>query len=177
MAFPHKLERVLRRRELIIETLRRHRQTRFLVESNRPQEGPYYWIPLPDGTWDLMSWFVADYGPDKTDHVDVWRQSGAPYMAERWGINPRELARLPYSVPRGRVSKGFPSVCINHGGDAPVPDDSFRQRICKEFYLTGLLLRDPKKLRFIRDDHERTQSRDVAALKTLLASADVHQTV
>lgn len=172
MDFDTKLERTLRRRELLRETLRRHRQHKTLAEAPRVmQEGPYYWIPLPGDRWELMSWYVSDYGIDKTDHVRVWRDSASHYMAEQWGIDQGRLARIPYCVPRGRVSKGYKAIFINHGDDAPVPKDSMVRQVCKEFNLTGILLNNPEKIKVALDNHERMSSRDKAELQTLLASA------
>jgi hypothetical protein len=168
--FANKLNGVLSRRAILREQIRRHQQRKRIAESRSPQEGPYYWIPLPDGSWELMSWFVSDYGIDSTNHADVWRKSAAHYLAERWGLEQQvdRIQMIPYGVPRGRVSRGVGSIYINHGDDAPVPEEEMVRKVCREFNLTGILLRNPHKIKVARDNHELMSRYDRVTLKALL---------
>jgi len=89
---------------------------------NEPFTGPYYWIPLPNGTWELIAFAERPVGRE-IGHVHIWPEV-LRVIGEKWGKEPEKLVRrmggYPYALPRGRVvwlaKQGWG---IAHGDDAP----------------------------------------------------------
>lgn len=155
---------------IIVEMARRLSQRKTISESRMIQEGPYYWIPTPGGSWEIMSWYVSQLGVDGTDHSRVWADSASHYLAELWGVNQRQISGLWHALPRGRVSRGVGAVYVNHGNDAPVPEEKFKMLVCREFNLTGVLLNNPHKIKWAYDNHERTLGDDTRRLEAVLGA-------
>jgi hypothetical protein len=114
--------------------------------------GPYYWVPTSNG-WDLDV-FPEDLYPDLM-HDQVWRRSVVPKLAEEWSLSPDKILavkKIPYSVPRGRVSKEYdgPHYYLSHGDDSPVPDGL--SKVIREMNLSGVRSADRLKIEF--DSHE-----------------------
>jgi len=163
MGFADKLRRS-HRGKVLAEAVRRYRYRKALAEARRPATGPYYWVPLPAGGWELMAYPDLDQ-----DHPDVWRLDTAPYLAELWGVPEAadRLARHPYGLPRGRVSIFGGVAHLNHGGDSPVPD--WVELVCREYALGGVLRARPEKVKPVYDGHERTQRADREGVQSILS--------
>jgi len=121
-----------------------------LREAKRPLTGPYYWIPLPDGSWDLLEFYDDDYG-GYVDHSGVWEQVLLT-LAMKWQKDPAKLkqvlANAMFGLPRGRVVKlqGL-NWGIAHGQDEPVGTDL--KQVKRAYNITQVATRE------WLDDHER----------------------
>jgi len=121
-----------------------------------PITGPYYWIPTIDG-WELLSFPDTIFENDNHDHI--WSTMVAPHLGNIWCLTDKiilALAKYPYGVSRGRVSRGYPKESgvyyLNHGDDAPLPHMEAIPLIIKEFNLDDV--RSQGKLKIVYDDHE-----------------------
>ncbi len=89
---------------------------------NEPFTGPYYWIPLPNRTWELISYVEKPVGVE-IGHIHIWPDV-LRIIGEKWGKEPEKLVRRigdnPYSLPRGRVVfLARQRWGIAHGEDTP----------------------------------------------------------
>lgn len=89
---------------------------------NEPFTGPYYWIPLPSGTWELIAFAERPAGRE-IGHVHIW-PNVLRVIGEKWGKEPEKLVRrmggMPYALPRGRVvSLSRNCWGVAHGDDTP----------------------------------------------------------
>jgi hypothetical protein len=124
--------------------------------------GPYYWVPTPNG-WDLDV-YPEEFYPDLM-HDKLWRRWIVHKLAEEYSLSPEQvlsLKKIPYSVPRGRVSQEFgtSNYYLNHGEDSPVPDGL--KKVIREMNLSGLQSSGRLKVAF--DSHEVTISQHTQAL-------------
>lgn len=157
------------------QMLRRYRIAKKLAalrEARKPMTGPYYWVPTPNG-WDLYIYPEEAY-PAKI-HDYFWRTSVVPMLVEEWNLDPSlilDLKKLPFSVPRGRVSREN-IYYLNHGDDTPVPDGL--KKVISEMNLGGMLRSD--RLEIIEDDekkmipfHRETLVRLIPDLSTMMGA-------
>jgi hypothetical protein len=115
--------------------------------------GPYYWVPTSNG-WDLDV-FPEELYPEDKVHDWFWRRYIVPKLSEEWSLSSEQimtLKKIPYSVPRGRVSQEFdtPNFYLNHGNDTPIPNGL--DKVIKEMNLSGMRSSDRLKIAF--DSHE-----------------------
>jgi hypothetical protein len=124
-------------------------------------------VPYPDGSWKLWSVRV-DREDEIPEHVKCWQRVVAEIIATAWGKHDleKQIARLPYSVPRGRVSYFDRLYFLNHGNDAPV--DDWKQQVLRAFGLTALVAARPDSLKIYHDGHEHMFSSEQQRLYRIL---------
>ena len=142
--------------------------------SAGPGKGPYYWVPYPDGHWQLWSVRV-DREDEIPEHVECWKRVVAEIIATAWDKPDlvKQISRLPYSVPRGRVSYFDNLYFLNHGNDAPVAD--WKSQILRAFGLTSLAAARPDRLKIYHDGHEHMFPVEQLKLYRLLEMSSVQQ--
>jgi hypothetical protein len=144
------------------EAARRFRHHKLLKEGTVPQTGVYYWIPLPGGKWDMMTFFEEHYG--EAMHQQLWSREVLPYLAHLWSLTSDQqstIADAYAGLPRGRVSRVQKGYAHYHGADAPATNAQELQTIIKrEFGLPSV--------RSMEDDHERMLADDVNAIQSVL---------
>lgn len=132
---------------LMREAARRFRHHKVLIEGTDPQTGVYYWIPLPTGGWDMMTFFDNVYG--EVLHIEIWEKEVVPYLVHLWKLSPEQKAQLEDTyagLPRGRISRVQQGYAHYHGGDAPVNQQRLEGIIKREFGLPFV--------KSVADDHE-----------------------
>jgi hypothetical protein len=167
------------RTQRLAEQLSKHRESRLVkdglvyraktVTASAPGQGPYYWVPKPDGTWVLRA-YVVGREDNSPDHSIYWREVVAPYMAELWGkeSDTSSIKRLPYGVPRGRVSYFDKTYYLNHGGDSPELD--WESKILGEFNLLAWARHRPNQLKVYADGHEKMLGQERSQINKLLGA-------
>jgi hypothetical protein len=88
-------------------------------------------------------------------HTEFWESEVASILARRFGINPAQLANLPYCQRRARVAGDKV-----YYGEEPSPEilAAIRKALCKP------------QLEFVYDDHEKRLPFDVQEFEAVLAS-------
>jgi len=146
------------------------RKVAALRESSAPFVGPYYWVPTPQG-WEVVGYPEEAYGD--LIHDSAWRRYTIPYLQDLWRLQDAEvmtLNRVPYGVPRGRVSQALNGVyLINHGGDAPLPGPDAMRAVRKEMNLGGVKVAG--KLKAVLDPHEKQLPLHTAVVNRVLEAA------
>jgi hypothetical protein len=163
MKFTEWLKRTGDYHPMMREAARRFRHHKMLNESTDPQTGVYFWIPLPGGKWDVVSFFDTVYGG--VLHTQAWKREVLPYLSQVWKLNSQQVKTIrdAYTgLPRGRVSKMMPGYANYNGGDAPVSDKQANAIIKREFGLPSI--------RSIPDDHERMLQDDVNATQSVFGN-------
>ena len=101
----------------------RNVRNKVILESKVPQSGAYWWVPKPDGSWELDVYYDSDF-KDNTMHDKMWRYV-VDKLAVYWEKDQEKLLRRlkdNYTgLPRGRVGRAGKWV-VSHGDDAPVPN-------------------------------------------------------
>ena len=120
--------------------------------SSRPAPGLWYYVW--DGEkWELMVWKAHE--SSMSGHAEIWESVIAPSLAGKLGLPPskaRQLAEIPYCVPRGRVdATGTPDKVLAgeydwrlyHGNDFPagLGREAEERKLISAFDLTGPLIR------------------------------------
>jgi len=129
-------------------------------DSHEPFTGPYYWIPLPHGDWELINFAQKSSGPE-IGHVNIWPKV-LQVLGKKWEKDPDKLVRrmgdYPYALPRGRVvNPGKRHWGIAHGEDTP-PDMSL-EIVLRRFNLP------PDKTKLFFDEHEVMIAEHLSALE------------
>jgi len=125
-----------------------------VLESKVPQEGAYWWLPRPDGEWDLDAYYESEFGEGYQNlHIELWPNYVLDRLALLWKKDLKELqeqiGNAYTGLPRGRVSKGQ-SYGIYHGNDSPVED--WIKRIVAAFNLQAMVRQ--QNVREVFDEHE-----------------------
>jgi len=120
-------------------------------EARKPLTGPYWWIPLPDGSWDLAEFYDQDYPEQWIDHSTAWGQA-VEVIALKWNKDPAKLKQVlsnaMYGLPRGRVVKmQGANWGIAHGEDQP-PGTNLTQ-VKRAYNIAYVAVKE------YFDDHER----------------------
>lgn len=102
-----------------------------LKESYKPQAGIYYWVPLPDEQWELLSFWNEFYG--NIVHAIVWKNYVANELANLYKVSSEKLMPYPYGLPRGRIFVENNKIQLWHGDDTPIPNGI--NRILQDFNL------------------------------------------
>lgn len=102
--------------------VRREFRMAYMRNSKAPFTGPYYWLPLSEGNWELIS-FADKFYQGHAAHVRIWPEV-VNILALKWCKEPEKLERhlkdFPYSLPRGRALRMANGQWgIAHGDDAP----------------------------------------------------------
>lgn len=142
------------------EAARRFRHHKLLKEGAEPQLGAYYWIPLPNKKWDLMTFFESHYG-DSAMHDQLWESEVVPYLAHAWKLNPQQIQTIQHSsagLPRGRICRMKRGYAHMHGNDAPVKAN-LDSIIKREFGLPAMTS--------VFDFHEQMLQLDVADIQSV----------
>lgn len=130
------------------------RNRRTLRESRRPQIGIYWWLPTPDGDWELDVYYASSLRGMPL-HYRVWPQHVIDRLAVLWDRDPNELRReigdCYAGLPRGRVDKAREGYLIYHGGDAPVANPM--PKIMSAFNLRPMYEARPDSVHVIEDEH------------------------
>jgi len=136
----------------------RNFRNRAIVESKVPQTGAYWWLPTPDGGWELDVYYDSEF-KSNTMHTDMWHKYVLDRLAILWNKDPQKLRRQlkhDYTgLPRGRVSRGgFKGgvYYVSHGDNTPVRDGL--KKVIAAFNLAGIARNDPKAVRIAQDEHE-----------------------
>jgi len=143
------------------EAARRFRQHKLLKEGAEPQTGIYYWVPLPGGKWDMLTFFDSHYG--NANHDQVWEREVVPYLTHVWKLNPSQagmIADAYAGVPRGRITRMQQGYAHHHGGDAPTGQS---ETVVKRAFGLPFVQSMP-------DDHERMLQDDVNAVQSVLGN-------
>ena len=114
-------------------------------EASNKSEGIYY-IACINGKWKVEAFRTDQYGD--IDHVRIWEEHLAPYLARIFKLNEEDasLLKLSYAgFPRGRVVKIGKKYLIYHGKD-------YKKLVRKDEILAPFGITDAK---FEFDDHER----------------------
>jgi putative ABC transport system substrate-binding protein len=95
------------------EAARRFRHHKLLREGTEPHTGVYYWVPLPGGKWEMLSFFDKHYG--EALHDQLWRREVLPFLAHRWQLksgriaivdpNPAKIERAKKGAVLGRIAE------------------------------------------------------------------------
>jgi len=131
------------------------------LASQRPAEGPYYWI-FRSPSWVLKAYPSCDFGGKVEDHVKAWNME-AFILARHYKVSMRDIEDYPYGMPRGRVAdmrqnKGCKhDFVVYHGDDSPVSD--WKQRVISAFNLRGF------NVEFRLDEHEVMDEADIRGLE------------
>jgi hypothetical protein len=134
----------------------RNIRNRAIAEAKAPQSGAYWWLPTPDGKWELDIYYDSEFRGN-TMHDIMWRKYVLDRLAILWNKDPAKLKRsIGYNyagLPRGRIGRA-PSTgfVISHGDDAPIKNGM--KKILSAFNLSGLVRSDPKKVKITVDKHE-----------------------
>ncbi len=147
----------------------RNIRNKIILESKVPQSGAYWWIPKPDGTWELDPYYDSDFRGN-TMHDKMWK-----YVVEKlaiyWNKEPQKLLRRlrdNYAgLPRGRIGKigvsryGLGGWVVSHGDDAPIPDGL--NKVLSAFNL--IAINKAGKVKIAPDDHEQMMEGDPEAVQ------------
>ena len=143
-----------------------------LTESQGPQTGIYFWIPVAKG-WRLEVFFDSQF-PSRPgfdlDHSTIWRKWASTMLRTDDPDATKEISHNYSGLPRGRVTffkarrrPGGPMVkkyLVLHGNDAPMKNAG--KLIAGRFNLPdGLWVWE-------YDDHERMTADDVRAVQRYL---------
>lgn len=147
----------------------RNIRNRAIIESKVPQSGAYWWLPTPDGGWELEVFYDSEYRGN-TMHDIMWRKYVLDRLAILWNKDPQKLRRQigdNYAgLPRGRVGKAMGKFVVSHGDDAPIKNGL--KKVLAAFNLSGLARTDPKKVQTAADEHETMLAGDPDAVQRAL---------
>lgn len=152
-----KLHQLLRQypNVLMRETVRRQR-TRAIQEARIPQSGAFWWIPLPNGKWDMEVFYDSEFADD-TPHDQLWRRYMVERLATVWSKDHQTLRRRigdDYTgLPRGRVNRVRDGWTIVHGNDAPKGTNGV-DGIINAFNLRSVVRANPGAVKVFVDEHE-----------------------
>ena len=157
-------------------------QHKLLSNSNEPQTGIFFWAPTQTQEgWRLDTFFdsqfptgYGNHGPNENglDHKTIWKIWATTILGQHETEVPHEIEGAYRGIPRGRVTKTFPSRrghvvgpakplwLILHGNDSPIRD------ACKLIVSRFNLPDDGYRFEF--DNHERTLRPDVALIQRYL---------
>lgn len=146
---------------------------RAIVESKAPQSGAYWWLPTPDGQWELDVYYDSDFRGD-TMHDRMWRKYVVERLAILWDKDLIKLGRAignKYAgLPRGRVGKAMGRYVLSHGGDAPIANGL--RKVISAFNLTALLKSNNNsvhdRVHVSEDEHEHMLFGDPEAVQQAL---------
>ena len=146
----------------MFETRRQWRMAK-MQTTGKPFAGPYYWVPSPDGSWELLGFAGRFYG-DEDGHVTIWPEV-VSILAMKWEKEETKLRRrlsdVPYGLPRGRVTRmGHQSWGLAHGNDNPVGTDL--DAVIEAFNLTEV------ERNVFEDEHEHVISEHVLLVRNAL---------
>lgn len=145
----------------------RRTRTKAILESRAPQSGAYWWVPTPDGSWYLETFFDSEFAGN-TMHDFIWRRYMMDVLGVLWNKDPRKLARVigdEYTgLPRGRVNKVGNGFTVVHGGDAPVRNAE--DKIISTFNLYRAY--KDGNVKFMDDEHETMMAGDPEAVQQAL---------
>ena len=152
-----KIQEILQRypENILMRLAIRTFRNRVIGESKAPQSGAYWWIPHPDGSWDLEIFYDSEYGGE-TDHIRMWRKYVIEKLAVIWKKDPQKLrAQIGDNytgLPRGRVNKVQNGYTIVHGNDTPTKNGL--DGIINAFNLRAYQLAHSKNILILFDEHE-----------------------
>lgn len=148
---------------LAVRTNRNH----VIQEAKKPQTGAYWWLPTPDGDWELDIYYDSEFAGN-TQHIDMWRKYVVDRLAILWDKDPKVLRRQigdHYTgLPRGRVGKAMGKYVVSHGEDVPVRNGM--KKVVNAFNL-GTLVR-AGKVDVSPDIHENMSAGDPEAVQKAL---------
>ena len=149
-------------RSIMIESRRLWRMAR-MQATGKPFAGPYYWVPSPVGSWELLGFAGKFYG-DEDGHVTIWPEV-VSILAMKWGKEETKLRHrlsdAPYGLPRGRVTRmGNQTWGVAHGNDNPIGTDL--NTVIEAFNLAEV------ELNVFMDEHEHVIPEDVSLVRNAL---------
>jgi len=144
----------------------RNIRNRAIIESKVPQSGAYWWLPRPDGQWELDVYYDSEFRGN-TMHDIMWKKYVLDRLAILWDKDPAKLRRAigdNYAgLPRGRVGKIMGGFVLSHGDDAPIKNGL--RKVLSAFNLSALAKIDPKKVKVAADEHETMLAGDPEAVQ------------
>lgn len=148
---------------LMREAVRRHNH-KLIKESRTPQSGAYWFIPLPDGSWDIEAFYDSQFSD--TPHDQMWSRYVVERLATIWGKDHNWLRRVigdNYTgLPRGRVNRILlndePGFSIVHGND--FPKGCSISGVLNVFNLKSFQRAHPDQVQIYYDHHETMISGD-----------------
>lgn len=148
---------------LAVRSVRNH----VIQESKKPQTGAYWWLPTPDGDWELDIYYDDEFGGN-TQHIDMWPKYVVDRLAVLWNKDPHKLRRQIKNnytgLPRGRVGRAMGKYVVSHGEDVPVRNGM--KKVVNAFNLSSLM-RDGK-VHVSPDIHENMTAGDPEAVQRAL---------
>ncbi len=148
---------------LAVRNIRNHA----IQEAKQPQSGAYWWLPTPEGEWELDIYYDSEFG-GRTMHNDMWRKYVIDRLAVLWGKEPDKLRRRignNYAgLPRGRVGKAMGTYVVSHGDDVPVRNGM--KKVVSAFNLSPLMRAG--KVKVSPDIHENMSVGDPEAVQAAL---------
>lgn len=160
-----KLSEIITKQPTILmrEAVRQH-DRRIILESRNPQSGAYWFIPLPDGKWDIETFYDSQF--EDTPHDQMWSRYVVERLATIWGKDHNWLRRVigdNYTgLPRGRVSKVNHDAGIGytivHGDD--FPKGCSITGVLNAFNLRAFQRAHPDLVNIYKDHHETMISGD-----------------
>jgi len=147
----------------------RNIRNRAIIESKVPQSGAYWWLPTPDGKWELDVYYDSEFRGN-TMHDIMWTKYVLDRLSILWNKDPAKLKRAVgdnyAGLPRGRVGKIMGGFVLSHGDDAPIKNGP--KKVLAAFNLSGLVRTDSKKVRVAVDEHETMLAGDPEAVQKAL---------
>jgi len=153
----------------------RQQASAMIKEASAPKDGIWYWVFLkPD--WKLVAWAFPARDKKNVNHIDLWPKVCQSFLAPHYKWNQSQLneaMRLPYSMPRGRVTsevfeengQTMTYFFIRHGSDTPAPHNL--NEIMNEYGLSLHVLE--KMAEFIHDPEETMVEEEQAAMVALIS--------
>ena len=148
---------------LAVRNIRNHA----IQEAKQPQTGAYWWLPTPEGEWELDIYYDSEFRGN-TMHDMMWPKYVVDRLAVLWNKDPiklrKQIGHNYAGLPRGRVGKAMGMYVVSYGDDVPIKNGM--KKVVSAFNLSPLA--NAKKVNVSQEDHENMTEGDPEAVQRAL---------